>query len=106
MTDAPDFDKFRARADLDKAPERIWLWRDGDRRCVSYLNEPAPQDSARYVRADLHAAVVAERDVLREALEMCPPDRPQMPLADFREAVNAWWRLWARPALAKQEPKE
>lgn len=40
---------------------------------------------------------------LREALEQCPPDRPQMSGTEHRNAVYNWWRLWARPALADHE---
>lgn len=44
-------------------------------------------------------ALKAEAARLRRALEWCPPDRPQMSDAQFRDAVNNWWRLRARPAL-------
>jgi len=42
----------------------------------------------------------ADNARLREVLERCPPDRPQMTGEEFRAAVNAWWAIWARPALA------
>lgn len=38
---------------------------------------------------------------IREALELCPPDKPQMTAAEFREAVNVWWRLYARATLTE-----
>lgn len=64
----------------------------------------ADEQAANAYGAQLRAE--AERDALkaevarlREALERCPPDRPQMSDAQFRDAVNNWWRLWVIPAL-------
>lgn len=35
-----------------------------------------------------------------EALELCPPDKPQLTDEEFRAAVNTWWKLYARATLA------
>lgn len=35
-----------------------------------------------------------------EALELCPPDKPQLTDAEFRAAVNTWWKLYAHATLA------
>lgn len=43
---------------------------------------------------------------LVEALELCPPDKPQMTDKEFRDAINKWWKLYARAAIAAWEGKE
>lgn len=52
------------------APERIWAWDDIDThfRDKSWVQCDAGTGSVEYVRADLHAALQAENERLREAL--------------------------------------
>jgi len=70
---------------------------NGEARCTCGIGMDAADEITR-LRAE-NAALTRERDALRDALERCPPDRPQSSHAEFREAVNTWWKLWARPAL-------
>jgi hypothetical protein len=57
---------------MGDAPERIWLDWPGANRGEPVYDEPPERDTqpgqTGYVRADIHAAVVAERDALREKL--------------------------------------
>ena len=62
---------------MGDAPERIWRNSPPYPRRSAYhhglvswaAREHADEDATEYVRADLHAALTAERDALREALE-------------------------------------
>ena len=71
----------------------------------------APLQAELKRRADLPPTLSAARQLpevraLVDAIKRCPPDRPQMTDAELRAAVNEWWCLWARPALAAiKEPK-
>jgi hypothetical protein len=47
------------------------------------------------------ALELPEVQALKIALEMCPPTAsPTTPYQDRVEAIDTWWRIWARPALA------
>ena len=49
---------------------------------------------------------VAQTTKMRQALELCPPDNPQMSGDEFRAAIKAWWKLYARPALEPIAPPD
>jgi hypothetical protein len=53
--------------------------------------------------ADRIAALEAENARLRDALARCPPYRHAEGLEAFKDSVDAWWRLWARPALSSEK---
>ena len=94
-------------------PERIWAGQIADQMAIGYAtrvwgddprvgtDEPATE----YIRHDLHLAVLAEVERLREALERCPPSKPAEE-NDFVNRINTWWRLWARPALRNEEARK
>ena len=77
------------------APEQLWP------RAYTQAEADGPSYSGavKYVRADIHAAVVAERDALRAALENIATSDPQ----------GRWpteWELIARAALSQPMPEE
>lgn len=80
-------------ADVTERLRAEALYRDNSFAGSKLMREAA--DEIDRLRAD-----VAQ---LRDALSRCPPDRPQMTGDEFRDAVNTWWRLWARPALNATE---
>ena len=87
--------------------ERQKLWRDRRKAGLVRVEIWVPaadfMDAKTLSALDPHADDIAR---LRFALELCPPDKPQMTDRDFRDAVNAWWRLYARPALKQTRGKK
>lgn len=55
---------------MSDAPERIWAWKNDPHgeTVVSGPDNPYPTGAQEYVRADLFAALEAERDALVKAL--------------------------------------
>lgn len=51
------------------APDRIWLCRHQFMGCVHEVDFHEDPDGTPYIRSDLHAALQAENERLREALE-------------------------------------
>ena len=69
---------------------------DRDHKDVLGLMKLLEQKAIRAEKAE------AERDALRAALERCPPtSNPTLSAEYHLERINAWWRLWVRPVLAK-----
>jgi hypothetical protein len=96
---------------MNNAPDRIWIdWRECNRVHAGY-DEPPKYDwqdcRDEYVRADLYAAVVAERDRLRAAIIVAGP-RTLAELASHTFVLNEDERAAVATicaALAPEVPK-
>ena len=95
---------------ISELPDRVFIndpktYSDGETTPGTWTIKPDWCFKHEYRRADLPPTLSAamelpEVQAMVDAIKRCPPDRPQMTDAELRAAVNEWWRLWARPALA------